>query len=106
MNKIILIAIMSLCFVFLNCNNDDDKIQFESIGKILGLDPATCPCCGGLFLEIEGDETLYRIGELPVDFNDSIRNASFPIRIKLNWRRDENRCEGFNYVIVEDIELN
>ncbi len=104
MKKIVLIALLLPSIIFLNCNNDDDKIQFESTGKILGIDAGYGPCRGNWRILIYENEREYQFFNLPEDSNIDLDNASFPIEVKLNWRVSENSACGF--IIIDKIELN
>jgi len=65
-NYLIIIAVLFVGIIS-SCNKDEisepnDLIQseFEFTGVILGHDLTFCPCCGGLIIDIEGDDKNYR----------------------------------------------
>jgi hypothetical protein len=77
------LLIFSILLFFLSCNsNDDSSVEFDSIGKIVSLDPSECACCGGYFIEIN-DEVYNYFDNSSLDIDLSLVNL--PIDIKLNW---------------------
>ncbi len=96
MRKLILIFFTA---VFISCSNDDDG--FESKGVITGQDFTLCACCGGWFIEIEGED--YIIFELPENTSLKPEDIIPPFSVNLNWSRPGESCRD-DLITVQDIE--
>jgi hypothetical protein len=72
-----------------------------SEGQIQGPDFSMCACCGGWFISIDNDR--YRFYELSEESDLDLENETFPITVRLNWRKREHQCLG-DEIIVEAIE--
>ena len=73
----------------------EDEVSFKNsdIGSITGQDFRLCACCGGWFIEIEG-ETL-RIPVLPEDTDLELNGRTdFPILVQVVWEPVEDSCLG------------
>ncbi len=104
--KGIIIILMALTIGMIsNCTKDpvSEALQFESTGMIMGSDKGMCPCCGGWILEIDDDENLYRIEELPEDAGIELSETN--LSVKFNWNVNRE-CSSIIYINIEDIELN
>ena len=75
------------------CNCDWDK------GIILLTDQRYCACCGGWFIEIEGD-TL-RAQTLPEPFRTKWGEGPFPMEVRLRWQPDATPCLGDEIEVLE-----
>lgn len=103
-----------MLFVFTACNDNDPLepvvICYETTGQITGHDLALCACCGGTFITMEDSLFEYRFNELPESATFEIDSEAFPIDVKFNWSPDPDMeaCSdaGFNYIIIDEIELN
>jgi len=96
------IFFISLLFVaILSC--DDDTVTYDSTGQILGLDPATCPCCGSWLIQINGEESLYQFIELPEGSDIDLMTATFPLDVELNWELSAGACQ--NHILITDIAM-
>ena len=101
--KLTLILILGIVFL-ISCNNDDDsQVEFESTATISGLDMATCACCGGWIIDINGQEPGKRFSELPQNSNIDLQNSTFPLTVQLNWSESNEYCG--NGITIESIEL-
>ena len=71
--------------------------------QIVGIDARECPCCGGIEISIENvpnpsGNNYFLASQLPQGFNLGA-NPTFPIAIKLDWKKDTAGCFG-NYISV------
>ena len=86
-------------FIFIGCQvNNTDSLPYNGI--ITGIDLRACPCCGGYFIKI--DTTTYDFTALPPGANFSLKNATFPIYVSLDWHPDTISCG--NYIDITRIE--
>jgi hypothetical protein len=77
--------------------------EYMSQGIITGGDSQMCICCGGWFIEIA--DNVYRFYNLP-DKNDiNLNEETFPIKVRLSWKKDPNDCLGDEIIILQ-IEKN
>ncbi len=71
-------------------------------GEILGGDDRYCICCGGYFIDINGE--TFRFYEFPEGSDFEIApDATFPISVNINWHATENPCLG-DEIIIDEIE--
>jgi len=95
-NRIFLFAMLLGLGAFLVpacCPCDDEEPEYCSDeGLLLGADPRDCACCGGWFIEIEGD-TL-RANALPEEFINSFDYSDLPLPVLLEWEHDATPCLG------------
>ena len=76
----------------------------QSQGRITGPDLRLCACCGGYFIEIEGQ--TYRFGDLPPGSDvDLSRMENFPIDVCVDWEPVDNPCMGDEIEIITIEEL-
>ena len=64
---------------------------------------ATCACCGGWIINIDGQEPDKRFSELPQNSNIDLENAELPITVKLNWIASNEYCT--KGILIESIQL-
>lgn len=80
---------------------DEEVEQYRSSGVIRGIDRTLCGCCGGYFIEIEGEHL--RFTQVPsgsdVEIIDTWDGQQFPIEVELDWHRVQ-WCDG--KIIVVD----
>lgn len=74
------------------CHHDDGDGFCGKKGVVIGIDFRKCVCCGGYFIEVEGD-TL-RSWNLPQPFMDEIAGEDFPISVYLEWQPAATPCLG------------
>lgn len=91
--KKITLLLLALC-TFFACKNDDDaseNLTCETEGNFLGFDAALCACCGGAYLEMNGD-TFYILTmpttNFPID--------TFPRAVKFDWETATGTCADFH----------
>ncbi len=71
------------------CNRED---TFMDTGTITGQDPRDCMCCGGWFIEIR--DTMYRFDQLPPNNVIDLSTITYPMKVKLDWKKKEIPCLG------------
>lgn len=105
------ILIICLGLVFISCKKTGTGVApYQSQGVITGYDPRMCPMCGGLFITIKNDTT--KNAPSRYDINQSLQqlginpNATFPINVSLNWKRDTSALGAFGYIIVTKIKVD
>lgn len=90
MNK--LIAFFFLTFILLTSCTSELTPPFTNTGKIIGYDYRLCACCGGFFVEIEGDTLRSQVW--PQGFNLDPRKEGFPLEVRLVWEPEADPCLG------------
>ena len=84
MKKLLLLA---LFFVgFYACESPE---QLMDDGVIIGYDIRFCPCCGGVYIEIQND--TFRFYELP-DTSFQFTSSDLPLDVSLDWSPQANQC--------------
>ena len=79
-----------------------DKLDLQSEGTITKRDYRKCYCCGGWFIEIDGETYLADLsGEQTTALN--LQENALPVQVELNWKKDENACLD-NKITVTDIK--
>jgi hypothetical protein len=68
----------------------EDKTLDSAI--ITGLDPRDCMCCGGWFIEI--NDTTRRFDQLPADCLIDFTAASYPMKVRAEWKKKDTLCLG------------
>lgn len=68
----------------------DKSTTYESEGTITGFDLAMCACCGGYFIEIDGEQ--YRFYEENLPNNHQLDLNALPVDVQLNWDEPTNEC--------------
>ena len=91
--------IILLLFSFYSCK----QLNYKHQGEILSYDLRMCMCCGGTFIEIEGEK--YRFYTLPEGSKINLKQDNLPLKVKLNFIKDTNQCLG-DEIIIEDIVEN
>jgi hypothetical protein len=79
----------------LSCT-DNSGLGYMDTGSLLGFDTRvlpcpnnSCPCAGGLFIEIRGIE--YRFLQMPKNSNIVLNGSTkFPFQVKLNWEKTKS----------------
>ena len=88
---------------------DDEQIpieephQYMSTAVIDGYDYALCPCCGGVFIQIDSVHS-YRFYQLPPNANIDLNVDSMPIYVNLDWQDDTTVCGGGWVVDILKVE--
>ncbi|MCB9283581.1 MAG: hypothetical protein H6563_05850 [Lewinellaceae bacterium] len=88
------LALFAGVFLFQACCDDCDNgpCYCSEKGIILGEDPRDCFCCGGWFIEIDGD-TL-RAMNLPQEFAATLNSSEYPLPVYLEWTTVDMPCLG------------
>jgi hypothetical protein len=89
--------------IFTQCTNssDSDIKLYKSDGIITGYDLRECVCCGGWFIDIA--DSTYRFYEVPKDSYIFFEVETYPIKVKLDWKKSPTPCMG-DEIIVERIK--
>ncbi len=97
MRKILLLAFV---FWLVACQKDDLNVRSE--GQVVGYDLRLCACCGGWYLEIDGE--TYRADLSAEDVARlNLETPALPVLVRLDWKLKENPCLG-DEIIVTRIE--
>lgn len=97
MDKLITIAL--LVILLMGCTRENDCLDS---GTITGLDPRDCMCCGGWFIEIR--DTVRRFDQLPEDCTIDFNLVTYPLKVKVEWKKREQLCLG-DEIRVSRLEL-
>ncbi|MCI4670359.1 MAG: hypothetical protein MRZ79_19635 [Bacteroidia bacterium] len=93
-----LVTILFLSSIFISCNTE---AVFKDRGTIIGLDLRTCACCGGYFIDINGESKRFYF--LPDTSSLKAEDIIFPFEVKLKWEISNDTCLG-DEITVHDIE--
>ncbi len=99
--KHILPVLALLCLCAGSCSNSQDpNPALKNRGLITGPDYRKCahPCCGGWFIEIDGNR--YRFFDLPAGSDVRLSETDFPIPVRLSWSRSTESHTCYGDVIV------
>lgn len=91
--KNLIVIVCFLLTILVGCSKEESM----DYGQITGPDMSLCFCCGGWFINIDGN--TYRFFDIPENSNLDIENETFPINVRLDWNNDENQCMGDEIVI-------
>jgi hypothetical protein len=83
MMKTKLLLVVFLIIGLVGCKKPTTS-DYQSTGVITGVDMKMCACCGGWYIQI--DNTTYEFETLPAGSNIDLLNATFPIKVKLDWQ--------------------
>ncbi len=70
------------------------------MGYIQGEDLALCACCGGIIIEINGEN--YRFENIN-KFNIDLEKETSPLKVDLNWHISESPAMC-NEIIIEEMK--
>jgi hypothetical protein len=98
MKKLFLLLLMFFATSVISC----EKIKYENTGTITGADMAMCACCGGYFIDIDGNKYRFEKSELPSDF--TFDDSQLPLPVELNWELKTGVCTGFIWIKISDIK--
>ncbi len=86
----------------ISCNKKTDF--YRSRGKIYGIDPTMCGCCGGWLIEID-DVAGYHIDKFPESSNFTTIYDSLPIFVSLDWQFTNNGCPpSYKRITIQKIK--
>ena len=91
--------------LFSACEEDEptkDSGYCNTEASLIGPDYRLCACCGGWFIQIEGE--TYRALTLPEEFTNSLALYSLPLDIYVEWSPVETPCLG-DEIIVDCLEV-
>lgn len=66
-------------------------------GIITGGDPRMCMCCGGWFVTVK--DSVRRFDQIPADCTIDFSTATFPLKVKLTWKKKDVLCLGDEIVL-------
>lgn len=94
-NKLLLMIILAT--MIMSC----EKSKYENTATITGADLGMCACCGGYFIDIEGNQYRFEKTGLPDNF--TFIESQLPLKVELNWEIKAESCTGFNWIKVSKI---
>lgn len=77
-----------LFLAFIACKKDTNTYD---TGLLTGIDRGECICCGGYLIEI--NNIHYQFWTIPSDCNIDFKNATYPIAVKVEWKKDSTGCK-------------
>ena len=82
-----LILVLALLLTSCSGTTGSGDGDYMSNGTITSADYRRCanPCCGGWFIEIEGESEARRFLELPPGSTLNLNPENLPIKVKLDW---------------------
>ena len=78
-------------------DNSSCKEGFDE-GLVTGPDYRACVCCGGWFVEINGNKYLM---PSPTHFDTTLALYQMPVPVCLRWKKREQPCLGNEIVVSE-----
>lgn len=97
MKKIFILLIFPI--LLLSCS----KNGYMNTATIEGEDKEKCDCCGVWLINI--DDHILKFIELPENSNLDLDNATFPLKVKLNWKYvDELKCSREKIDVLEIVK--
>lgn len=98
-----LLAAATACLPGCDKNNNAGCGNGYDTGRVIGFDASLCPCCGGWFIEINGD-TL-RPYTLPDNFDAVLNHSTLPVEVCLKWTYNPGKPCKPNLIEVKEIML-
>lgn len=85
-----------------SCSSGSDP-EFSSRGVLLNGRPAVCDtiCCDGWHITIEG--VRYRFLAMPPEHSIDLENETFPLNVRLDWRKAQNESPCTDEIVVTSI---
>src|SRR5665648_658758 len=96
MKTIVFLLLISTLLIF-SC----EKEKFQSTGTITGPDMRMCPCCGGYFIDIDGNQYNFDKTALPDNF--TFADNQLPLDVELNWKLKTDGCLDYNWIEISKI---
>jgi len=93
-----LIVITLILSLLTGCRKED---KYMDTGTITGTDPRDCMCCGGWFIEIK--DTMRRFDQLPADCVIDFNTITYPLKVKLHWKKRDPLCIGDEIIVSKMI---
>jgi len=77
-----------------------EKTKYKSTGTITEPDYRKCMCCGGYFIEIDGNQYNFNKSTLPENF--TFDDTQLPLCVELNFEPKADDCSnsGVNWITV------
>ncbi len=76
------------------CSKEDKSLDS---GIITGGDPRDCMCCGGWFITVK--DSVRRFDQVPADCTIDFNKATYPLKVKLGWKKRDQLCLGDEIVV-------
>lgn len=76
------------------CSKEDKSLD---IGTITGMDPRMCMCCGGWFISV--NDTVRRFDQVPADCTIDFSQVSYPLKVRLEWKKKDVLCLGDEIIV-------
>lgn len=94
--------VLFLCSFLILTACQKDALTFQSEGVITQRDVRKCYCCGGWFIEIEGNTWL---ADLTAEQTEALGldETALPVPVQLDWEKPEKPCLA-NKIIVTRIQ--
>ncbi len=90
----VLLLILFTGIIFTGCTKEEKTLDS---GLISGMDPRMCMCCGGWFVEI--NDTIRRFDRVPADCTIDFTTVTYPLKVKLDWKKKDTLCLGDEIVV-------
>lgn len=102
LKRLVFIPLIWMSLLFIGCQRE--AADFDYSGQITGPDLGMCMCCGGgYFVDLDNDETLYKIYDLPRSFKIDLSKDTFPINILVSWKHKQKTCSPAKEMKVQKI---
>lgn len=81
-----------------------NKVEYKDVGYFLGEYISLCGCCGGVIIEIDGEN--YRFDDVN-KFNIDLEKVSTPFKVDLNWHKSETPylCDEIIVEVMKKIKV-
>lgn len=73
-------------------------------GTITGMDPRMCMCCGGWFITVK--DTVRRFDQVPAGCTIDFSTVTYPLKVRLEWKKKDQLCLGDEIVVSKMILEN
>ncbi|MFT3908288.1 MAG: hypothetical protein QM737_02595 [Ferruginibacter sp.] len=98
----LLLLVVAIAFNF-SCKKENGKEKnLYDAASIIGFDASLCGCCGGLIIDISGQQQTKLISNDPANLGiDS--STIFPVAMNIEWAIDSTKCVD-RYIIITNWE--
>lgn len=103
----LLLTLIAITFLFIGCSKttDFDITGYQNEAVIIGYYELE-ECTGGYALNILGDSRYSKLLftlELPSDAGIT-PGSIFPIKVAIDWEKDEQYCPNGDYIIIQELK--
>jgi hypothetical protein len=88
------IILILMAILLSGCSKEDKSLDS---GIITGLDPRDCMCCGGWFIMV--NDSVRRFDQAPVDCTIDFSKVTYPLKVKVEWKKKDQLCLGDEIVV-------